>query len=273
MAALFTCLRPSRAVHPDPGGGGGGSGHFIPTRKRELKRRLAASEQRNQHLELELKSLRTFAPASAETISGATKEAMRAAKEAKKADAAAAKNRGAQESQKAQPSDIGWSAALWIDALKPISQVIADALLQPLCDVTNRDEPNESAELAFVRAIGKETPETGVEAVLRLLRDGPFLMKLAQQLYDEAAKLAAQRAATAAELQAKFMEEAAFTLAYGGMDTFFGGLERLLGPPSPSLLEAMRREHCSSSDSKDFFTSANYGITVRAEQRHHARGL
>ena len=61
------------------------------------------------------------------------------------------------------------------------------------------------------------------------------------------------------------MEEAAFTLAYGGMDTFFGGLERLLGPPSPNLQEAMRREHCASADSKEYFTSANYGVTTTSQ--------
>jgi hypothetical protein len=44
------------------------------------------------------------------------------------------------------------------------------------------------------------------------------------------------------------------------MDTFFGGLERLLGPPSPQLLEAMRREHCASADSKLYYTSSNYEV-------------
>ena len=65
------------------------------------------------------------------------------------------------------------------------------AILAPLGEMTSAEAPNEAAELAFVRALGREEPESGVEAVLRLLRNGPFLPKLADQLYSSAASLSA----------------------------------------------------------------------------------
>lgn len=65
------------------------------------------------------------------------------------------------------------------------------------------------------------------------------------------------------ELQQKFVEEGdVFTMSYGGIDTFFGGLEKLLGPPSPQLATAVMREHCSAADSDVEFTTANYGVTT-----------
>ena len=118
------------------------------------------------------------------------------------------------------------------------------------------------AELEFIRALGRGAAEEGQKAMLQMLRDGPLLSKLAERLWHGAAELAAQRAATVNELASKFRDEAAFTLAYGGLDTFFGGLERLLGPPSAQLAEAMRREHCASADSNAILASARWPITV-----------
>ena len=53
-----------------------------------------------------------------------------------------------------------------------------------------------------------------------------------------------QSAATGAALNNKFVSEASFELAYGGLDVFFGGLESLIGPPTlvnGSVLTAMSR--------------------------------
>jgi len=52
--------------------------------------------------------------------------------------------------------------------------------------------------------------------------------------------------ATAVEVQSKFA--GAIELSYSGLDTFFGGLEAVVGPPSPKLLVAMREEHCDRVD-------------------------
>ena len=55
--------------------------------------------------------------------------------------------------------------------------------------------------------------------------------------------------ASGAELHSKFIQEgAAFTMSYGGLDTFWGGLEALIGAPNPRLDQAIEREHCHSAD-------------------------
>ena len=144
---------------------------------------------------------------------------------------------------------------MWLGGLPAIAERLAAALLRPLEDTA----PEKSAvELGYIRALGRS--EEGRDAILRLLREGPLLAHLAEDLYQSAAALAKARAATAHELQSKFLEEAAFTMSFGGMDSFFGGLEGLVGPPLPQLHEAMRREHCMSADSHLQFRSLNYGV-------------
>ena len=55
-------------------------------------------------------------------------------------------------------------------------------------------------------------------------------------------------AATGQELHDKFVQDGgAFTMSYGGLDTFFGGLEGLIGAPNPKLREATQREHLESA--------------------------
>ena len=89
------------------------------------------------------------------------------------------------------------------------------------------------------------------------------------QMWEAVRDLSHARAATARELQNKFVEEGdTFRLAYGGIDTFFNGLEGLIGPPSPQLSEAMAREHCASVDSVAQFTTGNYGVTTTSEREY-----
>ena len=56
----------------------------------------------------------------------------------------------------------------------------------------------------------------------------------------------------------------AYTLSWlaGGLETFFGGLEGLIGTPNPKLKESMEREHTSSSDSLTEFYASNYGTAT-----------
>ena len=54
-------------------------------------------------------------------------------------------------------------------------------------------------------------------------------------------------------------------LSYGGLSTFYSGLEGRIGSPSPSLHVSMEREHCREADSRDTFTASNYGVTTTAE--------
>ena len=69
------------------------------------------------------------------------------------------------------------------------------------------------------------------------------------------------RAATATELHAKFVQQGdAFTLSFGGLKTFYGGLEGLVGVPNPLVLPTMEAEHSARADSASPFRTSNYGL-------------
>ena len=89
--------------------------------------------------------------------------------------------------------------------------------------------------------------------------------------------LASGAAPTAEQLQKKFMQDGAGLLAYGDLNTFFGGLEAIVGAPLPRVREAMAAEHIQQPDSHLEFTVENYGTTTTsatewafvAESRSH----
>ena len=70
------------------------------------------------------------------------------------------------------------------------------------------------------------------------------------------------RARNPRQLQDKFMQEGAGLLAYGDLNTFFGGLEAIVGAPLPRVREAMAAEHTQQADSLIEFTTKNYGVTT-----------
>ena len=51
-------------------------------------------------------------------------------------------------------------------------------------------------------------------------------------------------------------------LSYGSLDTFFGGLEGIIGSPNPNVQEAMEKEHTQRDDSDNKFTTSNYDLTT-----------
>ncbi|KAJ1487792.1 hypothetical protein T484DRAFT_1785483 [Baffinella frigidus] len=54
------------------------------------------------------------------------------------------------------------------------------------------------------------------------------------------------------------------TAVYGKLDDFSKGLVEAIGLPDPRLMEAMKREHCTSGDSKVAFSPGNYDTTTTA---------
>ena len=80
-----------------------------------------------------------------------------------------------------------------------------------------------------MRRLGELPPAEGRAEVLRMLEAGGVLSALADNLSVGIAELATAEAATAAELNDKFLQGGAGMLSYGGLNTFFGGLE---GPQS-----------------------------------------
>ena len=124
---------------------------------------------------------------------------------------------------------------------------------------------SSKVQLAFVRKLGQAGSR---QAVLRLLSSSGALQAMVDEVWRGAQDLSSARAATAAQLNDKFMQEGGvFNLGYGDLSTFFSGLQGLVGTPDVNLTPAMMREHCASADSLEEFSTTNYGITTtsRAE--------
>ena len=111
-----------------------------------------------------------------------------------------------------------WNGEEWIASLG-IHRHIAKVLLARA----------GSAHLVFVRSLAADDVN-GRDAVLALLRVG-LLEELAETIWNGMVQLRESRAASAASLHSKFVtEENTFTLAYGGLDAFFGGAQRSVAP-------------------------------------------
>eukprot|EP00966_Prymnesium_polylepis_P239099 5530144-Prymnesium_polylepis.1 len=136
------------------------------------------------------------------------------------------------------------------------TDVVASALLRPL-----GDSPPPHVELQFLRSLGGNTE------ACRSLLDGAVLDGLAKSVSEAAAELSSA-ASSALELSNKFAEST-FTLSYGGLDTFYEGLEGRIGAPNPNLQEAMEREHILSKDSQAPFKTPNYGVSTTSEVEWH----
>jgi len=151
-----------------------------------------------------------------------------------------------------QEDGEGWTTAAWLSSLKT-ANIVASALLEPL----SRTKRGGRRELAFARALVQCASR---ETVYQILKGSQLIDELADELWCGLQQLARASAATGYELHEKFRQEAeVFTLDFGGLSTFFGGLDALVGPPSPQLRAATQREHCESADSTDQFESPNYG--------------
>ena len=92
---------------------------------------------------------------------------------------------------------------------------------------------------------------------------------LAKLLLPELRQLSVVGAAMGAQLHGKFVQVLqdgkAFKMTYADLSTFFGGLEAKIGAPNPSVETAMTGEHTQSADSKEEFTTGNYGVTTTPE--------
>ena len=148
-----------------------------------------------------------------------------------------------------------WRVQTWLTSL-PLISLVARALLKPLRAVVGGGAGDVArAEFEFARGLG----EDDLAALLGAAKLGGLAPVIAAGL----AQLHTQAAATGEELASKFAVSAKFELAFGGLDTFFAGLERMVGPPAlidGSLLKAMAFEHEAAPDATTPFSSSN-GLT------------
>ena len=148
-----------------------------------------------------------------------------------------------------------WTIAAWLASLS-LHEHMAQALLRSSAAAAE-------SQVSFVRSLAAPS---GLEVILDLLRAGEVLEKVAQSVHAQAQVLASAEAATANELVAKFCQQSsAFSMTFSGLSTFFSGLEGLVGAPSPRLADAIAREHCKASDSRDEFVTPNYSVTTSSE--------
>ena len=137
-----------------------------------------------------------------------------------------------------------WSATAFAETLG-LDELVGRALLA--------SKPAAVDELDHVRAL--KTSD-----VARLL-DESLLNTLRTAVIDGLETLNSARAATSHALSEKFAaEDGAFTYQYASLATFYGGLEALVGPPSPHLDDKMRAEHVEGPDADIKFLTTNYKL-------------
>ena len=128
-----------------------------------------------------------------------------------------------------------WSAAGFL-ASHSLDQLIADQLLAA--------KPPTASELDHLKSLDRDQ-------TLQLIVGGsslPFHLELGEAVWAALSKLNAVKVASASELHGKFVQDGdAFTLAYGTLSTFFGGLQGLIGAPDAKLEQSMAREHLDSA--------------------------
>ena len=149
-----------------------------------------------------------------------------------------------------------WSVVSWAEGMG-VHRVVAAALQAPL--VSQGQSTQSDTSLAFIRDL------TGRDEVAALLRTDEFMDALVDRVWAEVQSLQQFGVATGEELESKFA--GALELTYSGLDTFFGGLEGIVGSPNPKVLEGMEHEHTRgpSTESKDWFITGNYHVRTTSE--------
>jgi hypothetical protein len=155
------------------------------------------------------------------------------------------------KAEKDAENEARWTAKAWLVSLNVMS-VLGEALLD--------QKPNEGGlgEDVRVKSLNNDDIEEAVESAA---------VKLKQMLKDEVKKLKQQRECSATKLNSKFQAEGrGFTLGFGSMKTFDGGLEAYIGTPSPNIEEEMEHEHtCGEWSHEEFTLWGGYKTTAAKE--------
>ena len=149
-----------------------------------------------------------------------------------------------------------WSLVAWLAGAR-VHRAVAGAILRAARARGLSDSSEDS--LAFVRGL-KDRAE-----LAKLIGADATLEALTDLAWDEVSTLQKAGAATTSEVQSKFA--GAVELSYGGLDSFFGGLESVVGSPNPKLLEAMADDHMNNTESTDEYLTGN------CEERRHSNSL
>ena len=159
------------------------------------------------------------------------------------------------------PSEDGgasdqWNLVSWL-AGAGLHRVVAGAIQRAVHQPGLGNSPEDT--LRFVRGL-KDRSE-----LAKLIHEEETLETLIDLVWGEVATLQRTGAATSSEMKSKFA--GSIELSYDGLDSFFGGLEGVVGPPNPKLLKAMTAEHMEGqgAESTDEFVTGNYGIRTSSK--------
>ena len=160
-----------------------------------------------------------------------------------------------------------WTTASWLQNQGGTSNVLAQALLQPLLPSLEGRGVHPMLELCYIKAIGEAGSRDDVLALLQQSSEG-VLNLLADSVWSSIEMLVKDRLTTNVGMHEKFVANA-IELQYGGLSTFFGGLEGLIGAPSSNLMATLEAEHCGSKDSSIIFITANYRVRTTSKMEWH----
>ena len=148
-----------------------------------------------------------------------------------------------------------WNLVDWL-AGAGLHRVVAGVIQQA---VGRQGIDQHEAPLAFLRQLSDRGE------LAKLFHNGPMVEAMIDLVWQKVETLQSAGAATNSEIQSKFV--GAIELSYSGLDTFFGGLEGVIGAPSPKLLEAMAADHTigHGTESTDEFETSNYGIRTTSK--------
>ena len=150
----------------------------------------------------------------------------------------------------AKPAE--WTLREWVSTTE-----VDDAVARELQRYAGSDGPDA---LEFLQGL------SGRESIAQHVRkDAQLVDAIIDALAAGVSRLKEYTTDSAAALQDKFLQEGAGLLSYGGLNKFFGGLEQLVGAPSPRVHEALVEEHTKRPDSLEEFTTSNYGITTTSK--------
>ena len=153
-----------------------------------------------------------------------------------------------------------WRIVEWIKGVC-VHRAVAAALLAPLAAEQRASDPG--AALEYVKGLKSR------EQVAQLLGTRAFLATVVDMVWNEVRTLQSVGAATSKNLESKFA--GAVALSYSTLDTFFGGLEGIVGSPNPKVLEGIRNDHLKGpgTESSDVFTTSNYGVETQSRIEWH----
>jgi hypothetical protein len=153
------------------------------------------------------------------------------------------------------PPKMAWSCEKWLGEITTLMGCVSSALCT---EVSDKIVFEDDAALAHVRALDSE------QDLLDQLRNAGLVEKLAKAIWPKLEVLKAGPA-TASELATQWASEGAGDLLFGGLPSFFSGLEPRIGSPDPKVLKDMMADHCSKPDSQVEFTTGNYSVVTTSE--------